>query len=64
MSWNNYGRGGWQVDHIRPISSFDFNNENWIKECFSLSNLQPLFESENSSKGSFYNGKRHFMLIS
>jgi hypothetical protein len=59
MSWDNYGRGGWHIDHIKPIAAFDFSEEDWLKKAFSLNNLQPLFESENCSKGSFYNGKRH-----
>lgn len=60
MSWDNYGRGGWHIDHIKPLASFDINEENWIQEAFSLDNLQPLFESENCSKGSLYEGKRYF----
>lgn len=59
MSWDNYGRGGWHIDHIKPIACFDITNEEDVKVAFSLSNLQPLFESENCSKGSFYNGKRY-----
>jgi hypothetical protein len=59
MSWDNYGRGGWHIDHIKPLAAFDFSENDWLKKAFSLENLQPLFESENLSKGSFYNGKRH-----
>lgn len=55
MTMQNYGRV-WHVDHKRPVSSFDFSGasqslEATIKECWALSNLQPLFASENISKG-------------
>jgi hypothetical protein len=59
MSWDNYGKGGWHIDHIRPLASFDKNDNNWLLEAFSLDNLQPLYESDNCSKGSLYNGVRH-----
>jgi hypothetical protein len=26
MSWENYGRKGWHIDHIRPLSSFDLTD--------------------------------------
>jgi hypothetical protein len=48
MSWSNYGE--WHVDHIIPISSFNFNNYEEFESCWSLSNLQPLWGSENISK--------------
>jgi hypothetical protein len=59
MSWDNYGRGGWHIDHIRPIASFATNKPSWLNEAFSLNNLQPLYESDNCSKGSLYNGVRY-----
>lgn len=59
MSWDNYGRGGWHIDHIRPLASFDKEDSNWLSIAFSLDNLQPLSESENCSKGSLYNGIRY-----
>jgi len=48
MSWDNYGRNGWHIDHICPISSFKFTsyNDKDFKECWSLENLQPLWERE------------------
>ena len=51
MKWNNYGK--WHIDHILPISSFNFNSyENKeFKQCWALKNLQPLWASENKSKG-------------
>lgn len=51
MSWDNYGE--WHVDHIRPKSSFSIKsiNDPEFKECWCLSNLQPLWASDNASKG-------------
>jgi len=50
MSWENYG--DWHVDHITPLSNFSFTNiENEsFDECWSLSNLQPMWAKENMSK--------------
>jgi hypothetical protein len=59
MSWDNYGRGGWHIDHIKPLASFNKDDSNWLSIAFSLDNLQPLYESENCSKGSLYNGIRY-----
>jgi hypothetical protein len=52
MTWNNYGE--WHVDHIKPISSFQFESTKnpEFKECWKLDNLQPLWGEENLSKGS------------
>lgn len=51
MSWDNYGRGGWNVDHIIPCASFDLTDPEQAKACFHYSNCQPLWERENMSKG-------------
>lgn len=49
MSWENYGRGGWHVDHIRPVSSFPVDTA--VAEISALANLQPLWEIDNLRKG-------------
>lgn len=49
ISWDNYG--DWHIDHIRPISSFDFTKRGDFKMCWALSNLQPLWAKDNISKG-------------
>ena len=61
MTWQNYG-SYWHLDHIRPIVSFCFSSpeDSDFKECWSLSNLQPLTVKENLEKGSKYNGKRYY----
>jgi|ERR1700674_385263 len=50
MSWDNFGTV-WEIDHIRPCRSFNLKQATQRAECFSFTNLQPLFVSENRSKG-------------
>lgn len=52
MSWENYGRNGWHVDHILPLAMFNYDTPDSpeFKYAWSLSNLRPLWESENASK--------------
>ena len=52
MTWENYG--DWEVDHIRPCSSFDLTDENQQKTCFNWRNLNPLWKKENRSKNDSY----------
>jgi hypothetical protein len=49
MTWENYGIY-WDIDHIIPISNFDFSDEKQIKICFHWTNLQPLNKKINQSK--------------
>lgn len=51
MTWENYGRYGWHIDHIRPCASFDLTDPDQQRTCFHYSNLQPLWATENHSKG-------------
>lgn len=53
MSWENYGRGGWHVDHIRPLASYNYRtpDDPEFKDAWGLANLQPLWQFENLSKG-------------
>jgi len=56
MNWNNYGNklDQWSVDHVIPISAFNFKKETDIdfKRCWRLSNLRPMWHIENLKKGS------------
>jgi hypothetical protein len=52
MTWENYGE--WHVDHIRPCASFDLSDKQQVLQCFNWRNLQPMWASENCSKGSNY----------
>lgn len=50
MTWDNYGRGGWVVDHIIPLSSGDLSDHNTRMELCNYKNLQPLWELDNIKK--------------
>ena len=52
MNFDNYGE--WEIDHIKPISLFDLNNENELLECFNYKNLQPLWQIDNQIKHNKY----------
>lgn len=52
MSWENYGRGGWHIDHIVPCAAFDMTNPTEQRKCFHYMNLRPMWERDNLSKGS------------
>jgi Zn ribbon nucleic-acid-binding protein len=53
MTWGNHGIL-WEIDHIKPCASFDLTDTNQQKECFHHLNTQPLYYSDNRSKGSKY----------
>ena len=52
MSWDNYGE--WHIDHIKPIKAFIDEGVTDPAIINSLDNLQPLWASDNISKGAKY----------
>lgn len=48
MTWDNHGKYGWHIDHIRPVCSF--SAEEW-KQINHYTNLQPLWAEDNLKKG-------------
>jgi len=51
MSWDNYGQGGWEIDHVIPVAAFDMTDPEQQRRCFHYSNLQPLWAEDNRRKG-------------
>lgn len=52
-TWKDFLRGNLQIDHIIPISVFNFSNPKHIdfKRCWALKNLKLLPSEENLAKG-------------
>jgi len=60
MTWGNYGK--WQIDHIIPIVSWQFESFDDIgfKRCWNYRNLRPLWAKENSKKGGKFSFQYQF----
>lgn len=50
MTLENYGRGGWHIDHVIPCTAFDLSDPEQQAACNHYTNLRPVWESENISK--------------
>lgn len=61
MSWDNYGEV-WNFDHVKPCSSFELENDDELKECFSWKNTAPIYCKENFRKynNRDLNGEEHY----
>ena len=56
MNWENQGTY-WDIDHIKPCSSFNLLDENNLKLCFNWTNLRPCEKTENNKKSNSINKK-------
>jgi hypothetical protein len=52
MTWDNFGRKGWTLSHIKACASFKARllTEAGRKECFHFSNIKPEWEWSNRAK--------------
>jgi hypothetical protein len=50
MSWDNYGKYTWNIDHVIPCDCFNLLDIKEQEKCFHYTNLQPLWFKENNSK--------------
>lgn len=60
MSWDRFLAGEIHIDHIIPISVFNFEKpeDEDFKKCWALKNLQPLWSKDNITKSNKL--KKHF----
>ena len=54
MTWGNYGKYGWHIDHIKPLSKFNLTDPKEIKQACHYLNMQPMWWQDNLSKGDKY----------
>jgi hypothetical protein len=50
MTWENRGRDGWHIDHVRPLASFDLSDPVQFRAAVHFTNLQPLWAIDNIRK--------------
>ena len=54
MSWSNI-----EIDHIKPLSSFNVSNEEEILEAFNWKKTQPLLKEDHLKKGNKFNPQEY-----
>lgn len=54
MSWANYGKEGWHIDHVKPCAAFDLDDPLEQAKCFHWTNMQPLWARDNLSKSAAF----------
>ena len=50
MTWENYGKYGWEIDHIIPLSMVDLEDEYWFRKVCHFTNLRPMWKMDNIRK--------------
>jgi len=50
MTWENWGRWGWHIDHKVPLASFDLSDSTQLLQAVHFTNLQPLWAHQNLRK--------------
>lgn len=51
MTWENYGREGWHVDHHIPLALYDLTDREQFLTACHFTNLQPRWAGDNAAKG-------------
>ena len=51
MTWDNWSKTGWHIDHVIPFASIDVTDREQLLPILHYTNLQPLWASDNLKKG-------------
>jgi hypothetical protein len=51
MTWDNWSRDGWHIDHVVPLCVFDLTNPEQLNKACHYTNMQPMWSTENWRKG-------------
>ena len=51
LGWDNFGKA-WQIDHIVPVTYFDFSDERELRMCWNFTNLRVEPLQWNKNRGS------------
>jgi hypothetical protein len=57
MDWSNWGQD-WEIDHVRPVASFDLRDPEQQRAAFHYSNTRPMRSTVNRCKGAVHGGRR------
>jgi hypothetical protein len=50
MTWQNYGREGWHVDHFFPVAKADLADPAHLRAAFNWRNCRPMWGADNFKK--------------
>lgn len=50
MSWDNWSRNGWHLDHIKPLAGFDLTDRAQFLEACHYTNIRPMWGDENRKR--------------
>jgi hypothetical protein len=50
MTWDNYGKHGWHIDHVKSLENFDLSDLEQVKNACKYTNLLPRWASDNHKK--------------
>ena len=50
MTWDNYGKDGWSIDHLVPLAAFDLTDRAQFIFAAHYTNLRPMWDEENRAK--------------
>jgi len=50
MTWDNWSRNGWHLDHKEPLGSFNLEDPEQLKKACHYTNLQPMWIEDHKAK--------------